>query len=238
MAALSGGERRRVLEERLREHTTATTENFVWRREQARERQTHRDAARKGLAEEAGKFAATWSANLTDATDVAAGIGHVRTVVTAVITTAQGEFMAMLDPGEPDADPVGAASVLAFTALRAVDAVLPGGSSSALERLSRTRAAVLVQVTCGRTRTTSEVARAVGIALPGVGYQLAVLRDGGLVASYREGELGRHSVTPMGHRLLGADPRRRTDTGPACGPGVLPSALGCGCRPAQQLRIE
>ena len=186
-------------------------------REQARERQTHRDAARAVLAVEAGLVAATWSADLTDATDVAAGIGHVRTAVTAVITTAQGEFMAMLDPGEPDADPVGAASVLAFTALRAVDAVLPGCSSSALERLSRTRPAELVQVTRGRTRTTSEVARAMDLALPRTGHQHAVPRDGGRAADHREGRFVRYSVTSTSHQPLGADTRRRTETDPTRG---------------------
>ncbi len=117
-------------------------------------------------------------------------------------------------------------SVLAFTALRAVEAALPEYRGSALERLGRTRPAVLVRVTRRRTRTTSEVARAGRIALSGADHQLAVLRDEGLVASHREGEFVRHSVMSMGHRLLGADPRRReetdpgrrTETGPASGP--------------------
>lgn len=50
------------------------------------------------------------------------------------------------------------------------------------------RSPLHAQVARGRTRTTCEVARAVGIALPSVGHQLAVLRDGGLVASHREGQ--------------------------------------------------
>ncbi|MEV7319727.1 helix-turn-helix domain-containing protein [Streptomyces sp. NPDC093970] len=100
---------------------------------------------------------------------------------------------------------------------RPLGTVTPEGGG--LERLlGRTRATVLVQVARGRTRTTSEVARAVGIALPSASYQLAVLRDGGLVASHREGQFVRHSVTFMGHRLLGADTARRTETDPAFGP--------------------
>ncbi|WP_405856753.1 ArsR family transcriptional regulator [Streptomyces sp. NBC_01515] len=100
---------------------------------------------------------------------------------------------------------------------RPLDTVAPDGGG--LERLlGRTRATVLVQVAGGRTRTTFEVARAVGIALPSASHQLAVLRDGGLVASHREGQSVRHSVTSMGHRLPGADTGRRTETDPACGP--------------------
>ncbi len=79
-------------------------------------------------------------------------------------------------------------------------------NSGGLERLlGRTRASVLAQVARGRARTTSEVAEVVGIALPSASYQLAALRDGGLVASHREGQFVRHSVTAMGHRLLDAD---------------------------------
>lgn len=105
------------------------------------------------------------------------------TLLTAVITAAQGEFIGMVDPGEPDADPVGAASVLAFTELRAVEATLPEHSSSALERLGPVRPAVLVKVTRGRARTTSEVARAMEIVLP--------------VPATSSQSFGRHSVPPM-----------------------------------------
>lgn len=88
-----------------------------------------------------------------------------------------------------------------------------------LERLlGRTRTFVLTEVARGRTPTTSEVAEAVGIALPSASYQLAVLRDGGLVASRREGQFVRHSVTPMGHRLLDTAPGGRLGTGPTATP--------------------
>ncbi|MFJ9721993.1 ArsR/SmtB family transcription factor [Streptomyces sp. NPDC101209] len=85
--------------------------------------------------------------------------------------------------------------------------------------LGRTRASVLTEVARGRARTTSEVASAVGIALPSASYQLTVLRDGGLVASHREGQYVRHSVTPMGHRLLDGDADRLRETGVASGLG-------------------
>ncbi|WP_060889401.1 hypothetical protein, partial [Streptomyces scabiei] len=46
LPSLSAVERRRVLEERMREHTAAEAEDLAWRREQAREQQARRDAAR------------------------------------------------------------------------------------------------------------------------------------------------------------------------------------------------
>jgi DNA-binding transcriptional ArsR family regulator len=49
------------------------------------------------------------------------------------------------------------------------------------------------------------VARAVGIALPSASYQIGVLRDGGLVASHRDGKYVLHTATSLGERLLGAD---------------------------------
>ncbi|MGZ2362413.1 hypothetical protein LRE75_38160 [Streptomyces sp. 372A] len=93
------------------------------------------------LVVEAGMFAATWSADLTDAADVAAVADHVRASLTADIATAQGEFMAMVEPGELDQDPAGAACVLAFAALQAVQAALPEYRASALGRLGRTEEA-------------------------------------------------------------------------------------------------
>lgn len=54
------------------------------------------------------------------------------------------------------------------------------------------------------SRTTSEVALAVGITLPSASYQIGVLRDGGFVTSHREGKFVLHMATPLGLRLLGA----------------------------------
>lgn len=72
-----------------------------------------------------------------------------------------------------------------------------------LERLlGRTRAAVLTEVAGQSARTTSEVAEAVGLALPSVSYQIGVLRDGGLVDSHRDGKYVLHTATPLGLRLL------------------------------------
>ncbi|MFJ5307057.1 ArsR/SmtB family transcription factor [Streptomyces sp. NPDC088350] len=76
-------------------------------------------------------------------------------------------------------------------------------SKDGLERLlGRTRTVVLAHLASHGGRTTSEVATAANIALPSASYQLAVLRDGGLVASHREGQFVRHSATPLGLRLL------------------------------------
>ncbi|MFD4408271.1 ArsR/SmtB family transcription factor [Streptomyces sp. NPDC058476] len=77
------------------------------------------------------------------------------------------------------------------------------GTDDGVERLlGRTRTAVLTEVAGRKARTTSEVAEAVGIALPSVSYQIGVLRDGGLVASHRDGRYVLHTATPLGLRLL------------------------------------
>ncbi|MBK3572436.1 winged helix-turn-helix transcriptional regulator [Streptomyces sp. MBT65] len=72
-----------------------------------------------------------------------------------------------------------------------------------LERLlGRTRTVVLAHLADHGARTTSEVAAAADISLPGASYQLGILREGGLIASRREGQFVRHSATPLGLRLL------------------------------------
>ncbi|WP_435887881.1 hypothetical protein [Streptomyces chartreusis] len=53
LPGLSDGERRRVLEERLREQAAIEAEDLVWRREQARVQQARRDAARAAAAQRA-----------------------------------------------------------------------------------------------------------------------------------------------------------------------------------------
>jgi DNA-binding transcriptional ArsR family regulator len=105
------------------------------------------------------------------------------------------------------------------------------GQDNRLDRLlGRTRASILTEVTRGH-RSTSEVATVMGIGLSNASYQLAVLREGGLVASLREGKCVRHSVTPLGYRLLdekeGGLPRAgRAFSGPAVPSG--PSAETAG----------
>lgn len=186
--SLTEGERRRVLEERLRKQAAIEAKDFVRRREQARAEQGYRDAARAatqeraererqaaaaadavrqalpcedcglqrsaGLCEacgyrrrteaaiaEAGLTAATWSADLDDPGDVAAVATHVRASLAADIERARHEFLELMEPDALHADPVLAASALAFTALQAVEQALPEYRSSALGRLGRTEEA-------------------------------------------------------------------------------------------------
>ncbi|MFD8957545.1 hypothetical protein ACFV0W_11475, partial [Streptomyces anulatus] len=61
----------------------------------------------------------------------------VRASLAADIERARRAFLDSAPPGELDADPIGAAAVLAFGALRAVEAALPEFRSSALGRLGQ-----------------------------------------------------------------------------------------------------
>ncbi|MFF3735187.1 hypothetical protein ACFYXM_34180 [Streptomyces sp. NPDC002476] len=188
LPGLSDGERRSVLEERLREEAAIEAKDFVLRREQAREQQARRDAARAaaqeraeaeraavaaadaarqalacedcglqqagGLCEacgyrrrtesvivEAGLVAAAWSADLTDPAAVAAVTADVRAHLSSCIKAVTQQFLGLMQPGELEAEPIAAASALAFTALQAVEQALPEYRSSALGRLGRTEEA-------------------------------------------------------------------------------------------------
>ncbi|MFH9016112.1 hypothetical protein ACH4C6_32625 [Streptomyces sp. NPDC017943] len=188
LPGLTEGERRRVIEARLREQAAIEAEDLAWRQEQARMEQARRDAARAaaqeraeherqaaaaadavrqtlpcedcglersaGLCEacglrrrtetaivEAGLIAATWSADLDDPHDVAAVTAHVRASLQADIERARREFLELMEPGALEADPILAASALAFAALQAVQQALPNYRSSALGRLGRTEEA-------------------------------------------------------------------------------------------------
>lgn len=87
---------------------------------------------------EAGIVAATWAADLTDPSDVAAVTAHVRATLEADIDAALEKFVELMEPGEVETNPVAAASALAFTALQVVQQALPEYRSSALGRLGRT----------------------------------------------------------------------------------------------------
>ncbi|MEU1516267.1 hypothetical protein ABZ490_29715 [Streptomyces sp. NPDC005811] len=86
---------------------------------------------------EAGMVAATWSAALDDAGDVAAVTAHVRATLEAAIKATHQQFLELMEPGDLEADPIAAASVLAFNAFQAVEQALPEYRSSALGRLGR-----------------------------------------------------------------------------------------------------
>ncbi|WP_055563501.1 ArsR/SmtB family transcription factor [Streptomyces atriruber] len=80
----------------------------------------------------------------------------------------------------------------------------PAGSPSSLARLlGPTRAALLYETAALTCPTTSELAHATGVSLPSASQQLAVLREGGLIASRRDGKRILHTATPLGLRLLG-----------------------------------
>lgn len=69
--------------------------------------------------------------------------------------------------------------------------------------LSRTRAECLGALTT--PRSTSTLARAVGISIPSASKQAAVLREAGLVDSVRDGNSMRHQVTDLGAALLAGE---------------------------------
>lgn len=108
---------------------------------------------------------------------------------------------ALADPG---LDPV-----LVYPVPKTPLALVDGTDDGVGRLLGRTRAAVLTEVAGQSARTTSEVAEAVGIALPSASYQIGVLRDGGLVASHRDGKYVLHTATLLGLRLLDTGPRIR-----------------------------
>ncbi|MGV2916352.1 DUF5937 family protein [Streptomyces alfalfae] len=79
----------------------------------------------------------------------------------------------------------------------------PAASTASLSRLlGPTRAALLSEATALTGATTSELANATGVSLPSASQQLAVLRDGGLVVSRRDGKRVLHTATPLGRQLL------------------------------------
>ncbi|MBQ0886261.1 helix-turn-helix transcriptional regulator [Streptomyces sp. RM72] len=80
---------------------------------------------------------------------------------------------------------------------------LTAASPAALSRLlGTTRAALLYKAAVRVCVTTSELAEATGMSLPTTSQQLAVLREGGLITSRRDGKHVLHTATPLGRRLL------------------------------------
>ncbi|MFF8510703.1 ArsR/SmtB family transcription factor [Streptomyces sp. NPDC015492] len=79
-----------------------------------------------------------------------------------------------------------------------------GGDASAGQALEdllgRTRAAILESVAVGRS--TTDLARRLGIAPATVSHHTSVLRNAGLVTTRREGKAVLHTVTSMGMALL------------------------------------
>lgn len=78
-----------------------------------------------------------------------------------------------------------------------------GGSAAALEALlGRTRAAVLLTIADGTGRTTTEIARRVGISPASASEHTSVLRSAGLVTTARHRNTALHTATPTALALL------------------------------------
>ena len=90
--------------------------------------------------------------------------------------------------------------VLVYPVRHAPDEVTPPAPSLAA-LLGRTRLSVLNQIRAGAT--TMELARRTGIAAATASEHATVLRNAGLIASHRHGNMVIHRVTDLGARLLG-----------------------------------
>ncbi|WP_327263524.1 winged helix-turn-helix domain-containing protein [Streptomyces sp. NBC_01232] len=107
-----------------------------------------------------------------------------------------GRPLVAAGPGGPQGPPV-----LMYPALTPLPLVGAGPAEGALDALlGRTRAAVLQQLV--RRRTTSELARDLGISLPSVSEHTRTLRAAGLITTERDGRAVLHSVTGLGADLL------------------------------------
>jgi DNA-binding transcriptional ArsR family regulator len=70
--------------------------------------------------------------------------------------------------------------------------------------IGQTRTSVLESI--GEGRTTSELARHVGVSVASISQHTAVLREARLIHSSRAGKAVLHTITPLGAALLGAAP--------------------------------
>ncbi|WP_411103547.1 ArsR/SmtB family transcription factor [Streptomyces sp. cmx-4-9] len=95
----------------------------------------------------------------------------------------------------------GGSHVLLYPALTPLPLVAPDGAEGSLDALlGRTRAAVLHRLT--DRRTTSELARDLGISLPSVSEHTRTLRAAGLITTERDGKAVLHAATGLGVDLL------------------------------------
>jgi DNA-binding transcriptional ArsR family regulator len=92
-------------------------------------------------------------------------------------------------------------ALMVYSALSPVPLVDDDGGADPLgELLGRTRAAVLALAVA--QRSTGELARELGVSAASVSVHARTLRGAGLLVSERSGKSVRHSVTPLGDRLL------------------------------------
>lgn len=107
-----------------------------------------------------------------------------------------------------------------------------GGDGPLVELMGRTRAAALAAIAGGRT--TSALARRIGISNAGASQHTSVLRRSGLITTVRNGSSVVHDLTPLGRSLLAGselgqflpnDPTLSiADDSTAIGPGTTLSA--------------
>lgn len=81
----------------------------------------------------------------------------------------------------------------------------PVRGSAVAALIGRTRTSLLESLADGRT--TSELARRVGVSAASVSQHTAVLREARLIRTSRAGKAVIHTITPLGRHLLNADDR-------------------------------
>lgn len=81
----------------------------------------------------------------------------------------------------------------------------PGARDRVAALLGPTRTRVLIAIVRG-PRSTSDLARGLGISLSSASQHASVLRTTGLVATVRDGRRVVHTASELGRALVGPDP--------------------------------
>jgi DNA-binding transcriptional ArsR family regulator len=81
---------------------------------------------------------------------------------------------------------------------------IPSQVDSLAALLGRTRAAILAATTTGRS--TTEIARTVGVSLPTASQHTSILRSAGLITTRRHGGAVIHQTSPLGTALVNCSP--------------------------------
>lgn len=97
-------------------------------------------------------------------------------------------------------------TVIVYPAITPLPLIDEAATDAVGELLGHTRAAVL-RMTC-RERTTTELARELGVSAATVSGHTRTLREAGLIVTTRAGKAVLHSLTPLGGRLLEGAPQR------------------------------
>ncbi|AUS79771.1 ArsR family transcriptional regulator [Actinoalloteichus sp. AHMU CJ021] len=78
----------------------------------------------------------------------------------------------------------------------ALTPTMEGGERSLAALVGRTRAAILIALS--ESRTTSELSRRIGISAAAASQHTAILREAGMITTYRQTNTALHSLTPLG----------------------------------------